>query len=78
MFRCQRQRHLGRARFRLRRVIDEHLVPIDFEIGDQPNATCARGQLARQVDDNGALKTCREARFAGDALPDPSGNCAST
>jgi hypothetical protein len=50
-------------------VVDEHLVPEDFEIGHEADAMRPGGHAAGEIDHDGALKARGETCIVEDALP---------
>ena len=69
MQRGRGERKLGCAPLRLGVVVDQHLVPIQLQIGHQPDAPRARGQLAAQVHDDRSLQTRGKTHIVRDPLP---------
>ena len=72
------QRNFSCARLDVFALIDEYLVPVELEIGRQPNAPGSRGQLACEINDDGALKAGGKPASPGIRCQVPSASCAST
>ena len=50
-------------------VVDEGLVPVDLQVGDDADALRVGGEFVGEVDDDGARKAGGEAHVVDDALP---------
>ena len=69
MQRSSGERNLRRVRLRLGVIVNEHLVPINLQVRYQADAPRSRGQLARQIHQDGALQSRRKTHIVRNPLP---------